>query len=48
VDLGREAHDFTKEQMPEADIRWHEFPIEHSVSAAEIEVVARWLAERFG
>lgn len=45
--LGREAHDFMKEQMPAADIRWHHFPIEHSVSEAEIEVVARWLAERF-
>jgi phospholipase/carboxylesterase len=47
VDLGREAHDFMKARMPEADIRWHQFPIEHSVSGAEIEVVARWLAERF-
>ena len=47
LELGREAHDFMKEQMPEADIRWHQFPIEHSVSEPEIEVVARWLAERF-
>ena len=47
VDLGREAHDFMKAQMPEADIRWHQFPIEHSVSEPEIETVARWLADRF-
>lgn len=47
MDLGREAHDFMREQMPRADIRWHQFPIEHSVSEPEIEVVARWLAERF-
>lgn len=47
IDLGREAHDFAKAQLPEADVRWHQFPIEHSVSEPEIEVVARWLAERF-
>jgi phospholipase/carboxylesterase len=47
VELGREGHDFIKAQMPEADIRWHQFPIEHSVNEAEIEIVARWLAERF-
>lgn len=47
IDLGREAHDFMRAQMPEADIRWHQFPIEHSVSPPEIEVVADWLAERF-
>lgn len=47
LDLGREAHDFMTTHMPEADIRWHQFPIEHSVSEPEIEVVARWLAERF-
>lgn len=48
VVLGREAHDFMRTQMPEAEIRWHQFPIEHSVSEPEIEVVAKWLAERFG
>ncbi|MCX4243833.1 alpha/beta hydrolase [Paraliomyxa miuraensis] len=48
VVLGREAHDFVTAQMPQADIRWHQFPIAHSVSEAEIEIVAQWLAERFG
>jgi phospholipase/carboxylesterase len=47
IDLGKEAHDFMKAQMPEADIRWYQFPIEHSVSPPEIEIVAGWLAERF-
>jgi phospholipase/carboxylesterase len=48
LELGKEAHDFMKAQMPEATIDWHQYPIEHSVSEPEIEVVARWLAERFG
>lgn len=47
VELGREARDYVQRTMPQADIRWHEFPIEHTVSEPEIEVVARWLAERF-
>lgn len=47
IDLGREAHDFVREQMPQAEIEWHEFPIGHEVSPPEIEVVAAWLARRF-
>lgn len=47
IELGREAFDFMREHMPEADMQWHSFPIEHSVSEPEIQVVARWLAERF-
>ncbi len=48
IELGREAFDFMQAQLPEADLRWHAFPIEHSVSEPEIQVVAQWLAERFG
>lgn len=48
IDLGHEARDHLRETMPQADIRWHEFPIGHEVSVPEIEHVAAWLAERFG
>ena len=48
IDLGRSARDFMREQMPSADIEWHEFPIGHEVSVPEIEIVAAWFAKRFG
>lgn len=48
IDLGHEARDFLRAQMPTAEIEWHEFPIQHEVSVPEIEVVAAWLAKRFG
>lgn len=48
IDLGREAHDALRERMPKAEIEWHDFPIGHEVSPPEIEVVAQWLAKRFG
>jgi len=47
IDLGAEARDFVRAQMPEAKTEWREFPIAHEVSVPEIEVVAAWLAERF-
>lgn len=48
IELGHEARDFLREHMPTAEIRWHEYPIQHEVSVPEIEVVAAWLRERFG
>ncbi len=47
VELGHEARDFLRAQMPEAEIRWREYPIQHEVSVPEIQAVAAWLAERF-
>lgn len=48
IELGHEARDALRERMPQAAIEWHEFPIGHEVSPPEIEVVATWLAARFG
>ena len=43
VELGRAAYQACAEGR---DARWHELPIEHSVSMDEIELIARWLHER--
>jgi phospholipase/carboxylesterase len=43
VELGRAAYEACAEGR---DARWHELPIEHSVSMPEIELIAAWLKER--
>ena len=43
VELGREAYESCAQGR---DARWHELPIEHSVSMEEIERIAGWLKER--
>src|SRR5262245_9914115 len=43
VGLGRAAYEACSGGR---DARWHELPIEHSVSMEEIELIARWLHER--
>jgi phospholipase/carboxylesterase len=43
VTLGRSAYEACAEGR---DARWHELPIEHSVSMEEIELIAGWLKER--
>lgn len=48
IDLGKKAYDTMTTTRPEAIVDWHEFPIGHEVSVPEVEVVADWLAQRFG
>jgi phospholipase/carboxylesterase len=43
VTLGRAAYEACRSGR---DARWHELPIEHSVSMEEIQVIAEWLKER--
>jgi phospholipase/carboxylesterase len=46
-DRGRQAHDRVEALSPDRPVEWHEFPMGHEVCPEEIEVVRRWLAERF-
>lgn len=48
AELGREARDAMREEMPDAEVRWMGFPIGHEVSPEEIEVVGGWLQEQLG
>ena len=45
IDRGRRAHEAYA--RPDRKTEWHEFPIGHEVSPAEIVVIRDWLAERF-
>lgn len=48
VSRGRAAHTLLSEQNEDRDIQWNDFPMDHEVCAQEIEVIQRWLHERFG
>jgi phospholipase/carboxylesterase len=41
--LAYEAH-----AQPERPAEWHEFPMAHEVSPAELTVIRQWLGARFG
>jgi len=45
VDRGRRAYD--AHARPERKAEWHEFPMGHEVSPAEIVVIRTWLSTRF-
>jgi phospholipase/carboxylesterase len=45
VERGRAAH--RAHARPEREVEWHDFPIGHEVSPAEIDVIRAWLGKLF-
>ena len=46
--LGREAFDFMVGEQTTSDMQWHHFPVGHTVSEPEIDVIGEWLRQRLG
>ena len=48
IERGRRAYDALVALSPQADRRWHDFPMQHEVCPDELSTIRSWLHERLG